>query len=60
MVDMVNAMRHKDRLSDEERKQMLAALEQMKARRPTRSDADVDAEIDHIRKTRRRGGRRNV
>ena len=60
MVDMVNAMRNKDRLSDEERKRMLAALDQMKARRPTRSDADVDAEIDHIRKTRRRGGRRNV
>jgi len=60
MVDMVNAMRNKDRLSDEERKRMLAALDKMKARRPTRSDADVDAEIDHIRKTRRRGGRRNV
>jgi len=48
-----------DRLSDEERQNMLAALDRIKARKPTRSDADVDAEIDHIRKTRRRGGRRH-
>jgi predicted transcriptional regulator len=48
-----------DRLSDEERRRMLAALDRMKARKPTRSDADVDAEIDQIRKTRQGGGRRH-
>jgi len=48
-----------DRLSDEERQRMLAALDRMKARKPTRSDADVDTEIEQIRKARRAGGRRH-
>jgi predicted transcriptional regulator len=48
-----------DRLSEAERQRMLAALDRMNARKPTRSDADVEAEIAQIRKTRQGGGRRH-
>ena len=47
-----------DRLSDEERKQMLKVLDRMIARAPKRTQAEVDVEIAEIRATRRSGGRR--
>jgi hypothetical protein len=47
-----------DRLSPQERNHMLAVLDRMVARKPTRSDADVDTELKNIRATRRTGGRR--
>jgi metal-responsive CopG/Arc/MetJ family transcriptional regulator len=47
-----------DRLSDEERDRMLGVLKRMMARKPTRTDAEVDAEIAEIRAARRTGGRR--
>ena len=47
-----------DRLSDEERKQMIKVLDRMIARSPKRTQAEVDAEIAEIRATRRTGGRR--
>jgi predicted transcriptional regulator len=46
-----------DRLSDEERHRMLKVLDRMVARRPRRSQAEVDAEIAEIRAARRTGGR---
>ena len=48
-----------DKLSDEERQRMLAVLDRLRRRPPTRSDADVDAELRSIRKERRSGGRRH-
>jgi len=45
-------------LSDEERLRMLKVLDRMVARRPTRRQAAVDAEIERIRAARRTGGRR--
>jgi len=47
-----------DRLSDEERRRLLKVVDRMVARRPGRSQAEVDAEIAEIRAARRRGGRR--
>jgi len=47
-----------DRLSDDERKQMIKVLDRMIARPPKRTQAEVDAEIGEIRATRRTGGRR--
>ena len=47
-----------DRLSDDERKQMIKVLDRMMARSPSRPQAEVDAEIAEIRALRRRGGRR--
>jgi predicted transcriptional regulator len=47
-----------DRLSDEERQRMLAALDRATQRRPSRSARDVDAELREIRAARRRWGRR--
>jgi hypothetical protein len=46
-----------DRLSDEERDRLLAHLKKMRARKPTRTQAEVDAEIADIRAARRTGGR---
>ena len=46
-----------DRLSDEERKQMIKVLDRMIARSPKRTQAEVDAEIAEIQATRRTGGR---
>jgi predicted transcriptional regulator len=47
-----------DRLSAEERDRRLAVMDRVMARKPVRSDDDVDAEIREIRSARRRGGRR--
>jgi hypothetical protein len=47
-----------DRLSDEERRQMIKVLDRMIARQPKRTQAEVDAEIAEIRAVRRAGGRR--
>jgi len=47
-----------DKLSDEERKRMLAVLEEIRKAPPTRSRAEVDAELREIRAARRHGGRR--
>ncbi len=46
-----------DRLSERERQRMLAVLEKLKHTRPTRSQAENDAEIAEIRAARRAGGR---
>ena len=46
-----------DRLSDEERHRLLEVLDRMVARRPRRTQAQVDVEIAEIRATRRTGGR---
>jgi hypothetical protein len=46
------------RLSELERLRMLEALDNMMARRPTRSSAEVDRELRDIRTARRKGGRR--
>jgi len=47
-----------ERLSDEERKSMLKALDRMVARRSKRTAGEVNAEIAAIRAARRSGGRR--
>ena len=47
-----------DRLTEEERLRALAILDQMDARPPTRSQEEVDQEIEEIRQARRGGGRR--
>ena len=47
------------RLSERERVQMLAALDAIAKRRPTRAPADVDRELREIRASRRTGGRRH-
>ena len=47
------------RLSEQERLRMLAALDEIARRRPTRRAADVDRELREIRITRRGGGRRH-
>lgn len=46
------------RLSAEERRRMLAVVDRVIARPPTRSQAAVDVEIAGIRAARRAGGRR--
>ena len=46
-----------DRLSDAERRRMLAALDGHLQREPKRSDDEVDAELAEIRRARRGGGR---
>jgi predicted transcriptional regulator len=46
------------RLSEEERRRMLAVLDRMAARPAGRSQRDVDAEIADLRRARRTGGRR--
>jgi predicted oxidoreductase len=53
-----NFAQRMDRLSDEQREQKLAILRRMRARKPTRTRAAVDAEIAAIRAARRTGGRR--
>ncbi|HEY7334871.1 MAG TPA: ribbon-helix-helix protein, CopG family [Bryobacteraceae bacterium] len=47
-----------DRLSDEERERMLRVLDEMMARPPTRTQAEVDRELRQIRASRKRWGRR--
>jgi hypothetical protein len=47
------------RLSERERLRMLAALDSIAQRRPTRPAVEVDEELRAIRMARRRGGRRH-
>ena len=47
-----------DRLSDEERKHLLKAVDRMMSRPAKRSEAQVDAEIADIRASRKTGRRR--
>jgi predicted transcriptional regulator len=47
-----------DKLSDEERRRMLAVLDEIMKAPPTRSQTEVDAELREIRAARRRWGRR--
>lgn len=46
------------RLSDEDRARMLAVVDRMMQEPPTRTAADVDAELGEIQALRRRWGRR--
>ena len=48
-----------DRLSERERLQRLAVLERLRAARPSRKIAEVDAELQAVRSARRAGGRRH-
>jgi predicted transcriptional regulator len=48
-----------DKLSDEERRRMLAALEELLPKVPKRAQSDVDAELAEIRRARRHGGRKH-
>jgi predicted transcriptional regulator len=48
-----------DRLSERERQHAMGVLERLRQARPTRSAADVDAELRAIRVARRAGGRRH-
>ena len=48
------------RLSDAERRRMLALVDRIARRPPTRSGADVDAELGAIKASRRRWGRRRA
>jgi hypothetical protein len=47
-----------DRLSEEERKNMLKVFDRMVARIPTRPQSEADAELADIRAARKAGGRR--
>lgn len=44
-----------DKLSEEERRRMLAVLDRIMKEPPTRTRAEVDAELREIRRSRRRG-----
>jgi metal-responsive CopG/Arc/MetJ family transcriptional regulator len=45
-----------DKLSDEERQRMLAVLDRAMQRRPSRSAAEVEVELQEVRAARRRWG----
>lgn len=47
------------RLTEAERRRMLAALDAMMKRPPTRPQAEVEREVKEIRRARRQGGRRH-
>lgn len=47
-----------DRLSETERTRMLAAFDEFSSKLSPRADEDVDREIEEVRASRRRGGRR--
>jgi hypothetical protein len=49
-----------DRLSEGERQRMLAVLDRAMRRRPSRTAAEVDAELREIRAARRQWGGRRV
>ena len=49
-----------DRLSPEERARLVAVLRRIGSRPPTRPQADVDAELDTLRKSRRTGWTRHA
>ena len=46
--------------ADKERNRLLAALDRMRARKPSRPQTEVEAEIGEIRAIRRLGGRRTA
>lgn len=46
-----------DKLSDEERDRMLAVLDRLRTQLPTRPQAEVDAELRELRRSRRGPGR---
>ena len=48
-----------DKLTERERLHMLAVLERLKHTKPSRTQAENDAEIAEIRAARRSGGRRH-
>ena len=48
-----------DKLTERERTRILAVIERLKRARPTRSQAENDAEIAETRAVRRLGGRRH-
>jgi len=48
-----------DRLSERERQDLMDVLERLRDARPSRSAADVDAELAAVRSARRAGGRRH-
>jgi hypothetical protein len=48
-----------DRLSERERQDLMGVLERLRDARPSRSAADVDAELTAVRAARRAGGRRH-
>ena len=48
-----------DRLSERERQHMMGVLERLRDTKPTRTAADVDAELKALRASRRAGGRRH-
>jgi hypothetical protein len=48
-----------DRLSERERQDLMGVLERLRDARPSRSAADVDAELAAVRAARRAGGRRH-
>jgi predicted transcriptional regulator len=47
------------RLTEAERRRLLAAVDQMVARPPTRTAAAVTSEVRQLRRARRHGGRRH-
>ncbi len=49
---------HSDQLSEEERRRLLAVLDEIKTAPPTRARAEVDAELRDHRAARKRWGRR--
>jgi len=51
---------HVAKLSDEERARMLAIVDRITSEPPTRTVAEVDAELAAIRGSRRRWGRRST
>lgn len=50
---------HIGRLSESERRRMLAIVDEIAKRPPTRPQSEVDAELKEIRRARRHGGRRH-
>jgi predicted transcriptional regulator len=50
---------HLDRLSESEKQRMLAILDEIAQRPPTRPQSEADAELKEIRRARRHGGRRH-
>jgi metal-responsive CopG/Arc/MetJ family transcriptional regulator len=50
---------HSDRLSERERLHILGVVDRLRADKPSRAAAAVDAEIGAIRAARRGGGRRH-
>ena len=49
-----------DRLSEPERTRMLTAFDELSSKLPPRAAKDVDREIERIRASRHRGGRRTI